>query len=208
MTRLFDALALVALRHAPSVAARWLLACSCCLLACATPTAATKPDKPQATAAEYYPLAVGNVWTYEVKLLGETRQIEVTTLRKNADGFVEDSTGAQFMADSYGVRDQKRYLLRNPIAAGTKWTNVVSVSSVESYEITGAGQPCEAPAGKWDNCVVVESRNRVEEGTVLVNEMTFAPGVGIVALSTVLESNGKRIPQSTLALLKFAPPKS
>ena len=133
---------------------------------------------------------------------------EVSTLRKNADGFVEDSTGAQFMADSYGVRDQKRYLLRNPIAAGTRWTNVVSVSSVENYEITGAGQPCEAPAGKWDGCVVVESRNRVEEGTVLVNEMTFAPGVGIVTLSTVLESNGKRIPQSTLSLIKFTPARS
>ena len=54
--------------------------------------------------------------------------------------------------------------------------------------------------------MTVESRNRVEEGTTLVNEMTFAPGVGIVRLSTVLESNGKRIPQSTLALVKFSPP--
>ena len=104
------------------------------------------------------------------------------------------------------MRDQKRYLLRNPIAAGTKWTNVVSVSSVEAYEITAANQPCDAPAGKWEGCVVVESRNRVEEGTVLVNEMTFAPGVGIVRLSTVLESNGKQIPQSTLALSKFNTP--
>lgn len=183
-------------------------ACALSLLACATTATNTKPEKPQQTAADFYPLAIGNTWTYEVKLLGETRQIEVATLRKNGEGFVEDSTGAQFMADNYGVRDQKRYLLRNPIAAGTKWTNVVSVSSVENYEITGAGQPCEAPAGKWEDCVVVESRNRVEEGTVLVNEMTFAPGVGIVTLSTVLESNGKRIPQSTLSLLKFAPPKT
>ena len=145
-------------------------------------------------------------WSYEVKLLGELRAIDVTTLRKNGDGFVEDSTGAQLLVDGFGVRDQKRYLLRNPIAAGTKWTNVVSVSSVESYEITAANQPCDAPAGKWDSCVTVESRNRVEEGTTLVNEMTFAPGVGIVRLSTVLESNGKRIPQSTLALMKFTAP--
>lgn len=187
---------------------RVFLACALLLVACTTASKATAPTRAQATAADFYPLAIGNTWSYEVKLLGETRQIEVSTLRKNAEGFVEDSTGAQFMADTYGVRDQKRYLLRNPIAAGTKWTNVVSVSSVENYEITGAGQPCEAPAGKWDGCVVVESRNRVEEGTVLVNEMTFAPGVGIVTLTTVLESNGKRIPQSTLALLKFAPPRS
>lgn len=173
------------------------------LAGCTTTTKTTAPSKPEITAAEFYPLGIGTTWSYEVKLLGETRMIDVTTLRKNSDGFVEDSTGAQFLIDGFGVRDQKRYLLRNPIATGTKWTNVVSVSSVEAYEITASGQPCDAPAGKWDGCVVVESRNRVEEGTTLVNEMTFAPGVGIVRLSTVLESNGKRIPQSTLALVKF-----
>ncbi len=187
---------------------RHLLLCAFALAACTTTSKATStgPGKPAPTAADFYPLALGTTWTYQVKLLGETRTIEVSTLRKTGEGFVEDSTGAQFMVDGFGVRDQKRYLLRNPIATGTKWTNVVSVSSVESYEILSAHQPCDAPAGKWEGCVVVESRNRVEEGTTLVNEMTFAPGVGIVRLSTVLESNGKQIPQSTLALVKFQPP--
>jgi hypothetical protein len=179
-----------------------------CLSACVTtPAGPGEARKPTVTAAEFYPLAVGNQWTYEVQLLGEKRTIDVSTLKKNPEGFVEDSTGAQFLADSYGVRDQKRYLLRNPIETGTRWTNVVSVSSIENYEIVAAQQACEAPAGKWEGCVVVESRNRVEEGTVLVNEMTFAPGVGIVRLNTVLESNGKQIPQSSLALLKFTPAK-
>lgn len=185
---------------------RIILFCALAATACTTAAKATVPTKPVISAGDYYPLTIGLTWSYEVKLLGETRMIDVTTLRKNADGFVEDSTGAQFLVDGFGVRDQKRYLLRNPIATGTKWTNVVSVSSVEAYEIIAANQPCEAPAGKWDGCVVVESRNRVQEGTTLVNEMTFAPGVGIVRLSTVLESNGKQIPQSTLALVKFTPP--
>jgi hypothetical protein len=176
------------------------------LAACVTTSGTTTPApaKTLPNAAEFYPLELGTVWTYEVKLLGESRNIEVTTLKKTSEGFVEDSTGAQFLTDSYGVRDQKRYLLRNPIETGTKWTNVVSVSSVENYEIIATSQPCDAPAGAWDGCVVVESRNRVEEGTVLVNEMTFAPRVGIVRLTTVLESNGKQIPQSSLALLKFS----
>lgn len=185
---------------------RLLICCALAAAACTTATKTTAPSKPEITAADFYPLTIGLTWSYEVKLLGETRMIDVTTLRKNGDGFVEDSTGAQFLVDGFGVRDQKRYLLRNPIAAGTKWTNVVSVSSVEAYEIIAANQPCDAPAGKWEGCVVVESRNRVQEGTTLVNEMTFAPGVGIVRLSTVLESNGKQIPQSTLALVKFALP--
>ncbi len=185
---------------------RLLLLSALALSACAASSSSSTKAEAGPQADAYYPLAVGTVWTYEVKLLGETRQIEVTTLRKNDDGFVEDSTGAQFLVDSFGVRDQKRYLLRNPIASGTKWTNVVSVSSVENYEILAVKQPCDAPAGSWENCVIVESRNRVQEGTTLVNEMTFAPGVGIVRLSTVLESNGKQIPQSTLALLKYVKP--
>lgn len=185
-----------------------LTALCCAALASAC---VTTPDKPAAakrepTAGDFYPLALGTTWTYEVQLLGETRTIDVKMLKVTDEGFVEDSTGAQFLVDAYGVRDQKRYLLRNPVAPGTKWNNVVSVQSVESYEIIGTNQPCDAPAGTWEGCVIVQSRNRVQEGTTLVNEMTFAPGVGIVRLSTVIESNGKQIPQSALALKKLARP--
>lgn len=188
---------------------RLMMLASMALAACAAPATSTTraPSEPSASAADFYPLAIGTTWAYEVRLLGETRRIAVSILRRSDDGFAIDSTGAAFLADSFGVRDQKRYLLRNPIAAGTKWTNVVSVSSVENYEIVSAGQPCDAPGGNWEGCVVVESRNRVQEGTTLVNEMTFAPRVGIVRLSTVLDSNGKRIPQSTLSLLEYTPPK-
>ena len=179
---------------------------SCVLAACASAPDAKKPVETGPIAGEFYPLAVGTTWSYEVNLLGEKRTIDVKIERQSPDGFVVDSTGAQLSVDSYGVRDQKRYLLRNPIVAGTKWTNVVSVSSVEHYEIIAADQPCDAPGGTWRGCVVVESRNKVEEGKVLVNEMTFAPGVGIVRLTTVLEAGGKKIPQSTLALLSFKRP--
>ncbi len=184
-----------------------LVALTACA-ACTTTSKATNdgPGAPKHEAREFYPLEIGSTWTYELKLLGsDPSQLEVKMLKKASEGFVEDSTGAQFLADAYGVRDQKRYLLRNPIEVGTKWTNVVSVSSVENYEIVAADQPCESPAGQWEGCVVVESRNRVNESTTLVNEMTFAPRVGIVKLATVLEANGKQLPQSRLSLLKFSP---
>jgi hypothetical protein len=141
-----------------------------------------------------------------VQLLGATNTVEVKLLKQNAEGYFEDSTGAAFLADAYGVRDHKRYLLRNPITVGTSWTNVVSVSSVEHYEILATNQPCTASAGSWTGCVVVESRNRVQEGRELINEYTLAPGVGIVSLATVLESDGKRIPQSRLELITFSKP--
>jgi Ni/Co efflux regulator RcnB len=182
---------------------RLLLVCAL-MSACATTSGSTSKTAEKAQdASVFYPLGLGTEWNYEVKLLGETRVVDVKITKKNDDGFIEDSMGAKLLTDSYGVRDQKRYLLRNPVVAGTKWTNVVSVSSVETYEILAVNQPCDSPAGTFENCVIVESRNRIKEGTTLVNEVTYAPNVGIVKLSTVLDAGDRQIPQSTLSLLKF-----
>lgn len=164
------------------------------------------PATPARTAGDYFALLPGARWSYEVELLGAKNAVEVTMVRQNGEGFFEDSTGAAFLVDSYGVRDQRRYLLRNPVEAGTKWTNVVSVSSIESYTVSSAGAPCQTRAGSWADCVVVESRNRVEEGKALVNEFTLAAGVGIVRVATVLEFGGKRLPQSHLELVAFTKP--
>ncbi len=167
----------------------------------APPPAVARP-----AAGDFFAWAPGTRWTYQRQFLGASETMEVRLLKKNADGYTEDSTGAQLLADAFGVRDQKRYLLRNPVAAGTTWTNVVSVSSVESYEILGTGQPCDTPAGSWQDCVVVESRNRIEAGKTLVNEYTLAPGVGIVRLATSLDAGKGRLPQARLELVGFARP--
>lgn len=159
----------------------------------------------QVRAADYYPLAVGNSWTYEVNMLGEQRTMQVK-IEGVANGFFRDSTGAELVADAFGVRDQKRYLLREPLEVGTSWTNVVSVSSVERYQITSVGLPCESPAGKFENCVVVESRNRATPTKTLVNDMTFAPGVGMVRVAMVLENSGQLVPQTTLVLQSYSTP--
>ncbi len=186
---------------------KYLAASLCLLCACATTPTGPKPPPVSAagfTAADYYPMAVGTVWAYEAAMLGERQGINVEMLRTEGE-YAIDSTGAQLMADGYGVRDQKRYLLRNPIEVGTKWTNVVSVSSIESYEIVSVDDVCETPAGKFTNCVVVHSSNRVKDGEMLLNDMSFAPKVGIVRIATSLDSHGKVIPQSQLTLTRFVP---
>lgn len=184
---------------------RSLLTLLCCA-SCATGTGTTTSTKgPGRTAADYFPLKVGTAWEYESSMLGEKRQVPVSIL-KVVDGLAEDSTGARLQADAFGVRDDRRYLLRNPVEAGTRWNNVVSPSSVENYEIIAADQPCEAPAGRWDGCVIVESRNRIDSTKTLVNEMTLAPGVGIVRMATTLDDGARRVPQAQLVLLKFKPP--
>ncbi len=169
---------------------------------CACATQARPPPAPVASAQDYYPLAVGNRWTYDTNFLGDRRErsVEIVAVR---DGYYIDNEGAQLTVDGLGVRDQKRYLLRDPIQLGSAWTNVVSASSIEHYRIAELGAPCRVPAGTFENCIRVESRNRKDEQRTLVNELTFAPAVGIVRIELTLESGGKRVPQSVFELKQF-----
>jgi hypothetical protein len=166
-------------------------------------TQAPVEEKPRDSAQlrDFYPLAVGNTWSYRVNGRGD-KTVDVKIL-KEEEGFFHDNQGGQLMADSFGIRDQKRYLLRGPVEPGRTWTNVVSVSSTERYEILQAGVTCEAPAGVFKDCVQVEGRNRVDADTTLINTFTFAPGVGLVRIQVEAERAGRRIPQTWLELMAY-----
>ena len=163
--------------------------------------APTSADAPESLAA-YYPLAVGNRWTYRVNGR-EDKPVTVEVL-KEEDGYFQDSQGGQLTVDGFGVRDRKRYLLREPLTEGSQWTNVVSVASTERYRILQAGVPCDAPAGAFSECVRVEASNRVDANTSLINEFTFARGVGIIRVAvSVQRGSGERLPQTSLELVSY-----
>lgn len=152
--------------------------------------------------ADYYPLAIGNRWTYDSQFLGEKGQRIIEVLRLE-DGFYVDNTGSRLALDAFGIRDDKRYILRGPLEVGRTWTNVVSVSSVEHYRIIEFGQSCQVPAGRFEVCVRVEGRNRVDAKTTLVNELTFAYGVGLVRIKTVAEIGERTVPQTDTVLSSY-----
>lgn len=152
--------------------------------------------------ASYYPLNVGNSWTYEVDMLGSKQSQQISIVGEE-NGTFKDSAGNELTIDTFGIRDQKRYLLRAPLEVGTKWNNVVSVSSYEQYQIIEAGQDCVSPAGTFHDCMVVEGKNRIEGDKTLVLTLTFAPNVGITSVVTQLEADGKHIPQTKLQLTAF-----
>jgi hypothetical protein len=170
---------------------------------CATTQNSTAPSlTPTLSVKDFQPLTIGTTWKYELTLLGAARAVDISLVKQEGQ-FTLDSTGAKFAIDQFGLRDDKRYLLRNPLTVGTSWTNVVSVSSIERYQILSAGQPCQEAGQQFDSCVVVLSRNTILEDKALENELTFAKGVGIVRVNTVLVDKGQRIPQSSLVLLRF-----
>jgi hypothetical protein len=180
------------------------------LLAAAAAACARAPAAPPPRAegpAAYFPLAVGNEWVYrdESPALPPGRQGGTRTVRileRTGDGYFRDSERGELRADRDCLHDRARRLLCGPIAVGTSWTSVVSVSSIERYEIAAVGEEVTTPAGRFRACVKVRGHNRAG-ATDLVNEITYAPGVGPVRIETFAVVDGKATPQFRALLQSY-----
>jgi hypothetical protein len=176
------------------------------LAACAHAPGARTGGQP--TPAHYFPLAVGNQWTWEDQSpqlpagqRGALRTVRI--VERTADGFFRDSERGELKAGVDCLRDRVRQLLCAPLAAGTSWKSVLSVSSTEKYEIAAVGEVVATPAGTFRDCVRVRAVNHAGAGTDLVNEITYAPGVGPVRIETFAVVDGKAAPQLRALLRSY-----
>jgi hypothetical protein len=177
------------------------------LLACAhAPEGAAPESNPSVSAstnaARYFPLAVGNRWTYRTTG-GDTTAVEEVEIRGVKDGQYADNRGRFLWVSPDGLRDQSRVILRSPVEVGRSWSVVLGPDSVEHWRIDSVGQPCTVPAGPFADCVDVESRISPKAGVQLVNHITFAAGVGVVKIRTTLVNNGVETPQTELLLTAY-----
>lgn len=182
-----------------------LLPLAALAVACArAPVPAPRASDP----ADFFPLAVGNEWIYsdESPVQPPERRGSVRTVRivdRTKDGYYRDSERGELRADRDCLHDRTRQLLCGPIEAGTSWASVVSVSSTERYEIAAVGEVVTTPAGRFENCVKVRAHNRAAPTTDLVNEITYAPGVGPVRIETFVVVSGKVTPQFRALLQSY-----
>ena len=156
--------------------------------------------------AEYYPLAVGNSWTYTTTFLEQDQADLVVSIVKEENGYFIDNrpTPSKLKFDGIGLRDGSiRYLLKGPVTKGNKWMSVADVRTVERYEITGIDEKIKVPAGVFDKCVKVEMEVKMTETRSMVNQMIFAPGVGIVRIKTHMKEGAKQVPQTMMALKTY-----
>jgi hypothetical protein len=176
------------------------------LVACAhAPAPGAGPSR---APARWFPLAVGNEWTWEdqspqlpADRRGTLRTVRIT--ERTADGFYRDNERGELRAEADCVRDRVRQLLCAPLRVGTSWKSVVSVSSTERYEIAAVGEAVTTPAGTFKDCVRVRAVNRAGAGTDLVNEITYAPGVGPVRIETFVVKDGAAAPQLRALLRSY-----
>lgn len=183
-----------------------LLPLAALALACAGAPAA--PARPAADVAEYFPLAVGNTWTYvdeSPALPPDRRGAErvVRILERTADGYFRDSDRGELRVDSGCVHDRLRRLLCAPLRTGARWASVVSASSTERFEIAGVEESVVTPAGRFDRCVRVRAHNRASATADAVLEITYAPGVGPVRIETFAVVQGQVTPQVRAVLKSF-----
>lgn len=174
----------------------------------AAPVAPSGAAAPAAgTAADYFPLAVGNEWVWDdvSPQLASPRQGSRTVriVSRTDDGYFRDNERTDLRADAECVRDRVRRLLCRPLAAGGGWKSVVSVSSTERYEIVAVGERVEVPAGRYDGCIRVRAHNRAGPTSEHVMELTYAPGVGPVRLETWAIVDGVAAPQIRAVLRSF-----
>ncbi|MGC3998382.1 MAG: hypothetical protein QM767_13265 [Anaeromyxobacter sp.] len=157
--------------------------------------------------AEFWPLAVGNEWSYVDQspaipaARGKVHTVRV--IERMADGYYRDDQRAELRVDGDCVHDRQRRLLCRPLAEGNAWSSVVSVSSVERFEIAAVNETVEVPAGRFEGCVRVRSHNRASPTTDHILEITYAPLVGPVRIETFVVVDGRVTPQSRNLLQSY-----
>lgn len=150
--------------------------------------------------AEFYPLEVGNSWTYvdESPALAPATRGASRTVRiveQTADGYFRDSERGELKADATCLHDRVRRILCAPFQQGASWSSIAAPGSTERFEIAAVDETVKTPAGEFRGCVKVRARNRADADTEQVLEITYAPGVGVVRLETFAVVKGAVSPQ-------------
>jgi hypothetical protein len=176
------------------------------LAACSHAPPAPRPAAVQGAEA-YFPLAVGNEWTYldrSPQLPADApRRRTVRILSRNAEGYFVDSEKGELRFVPPCVQDRVRRLVCAPLDVGASWSSVVSVTSTEHYRIAAVGETVTTPAGTFEGCLRVRASNRAGEDVENVLEIAYAPGVGPVRIETFAVVKGKPVPQVRAELAAY-----
>jgi hypothetical protein len=154
-----------------------------------------------ATAADYYPLANGWKWAFDVEQDGVNILATYAVLERNGDVAVVQAGDEKLMyaVTPEGVAQKDGdmmgdYVIKNPLRAGTEW-NVAGGRA----KITSVTEEVNVDSvGRYAGCVVVEV-TRVSP--MRVTRTTFAPDLGPIALEMQVQ-DGQTFKTTTRAKLR------
>ena len=123
--------------------------------------AASAPSAATADPALYYPLAVGNSWTYQVTDPSGIHEDTIRIVGRDGPWFIDDHRG-KIRVDPEGVRDGDRYLLHAPLQTSSRWSAVEDLV-VQRFEITAPDAKIDTKAGVFSGCVIGRNEQPLPE---------------------------------------------
>ena len=136
---------------------------------------------PSESAADYYPLAKGWRWAYQLDKGGERMLAFYAVVERIEDTAViqagEERLAYAVTPEGIARRDGMRvadFVLKNPVRAGATW-------AIEGGEakIADVGKTVTTPAGDFPNCATVEEKRTNPDRVV---RTVYAAGVGPVSI--------------------------
>ena len=160
-----------------------------------------------ADVAQYFPLAVGNSWSYRI-VPGPPEPQQVQILKRSDKGFFVDDRGGKLMLKTDGIFDGDRYLLQGPLVVDHSWTALPRNQGLERYRIVATDAVVTVPAGTFSPCVEVRGEQPTPHGAPpgkLLVSWTYARGVGLIRFEQQVVLDGQA-PMTTakMDLLSFA----
>lgn len=175
--------------------------------ACATTGGGSDAVRPRAglTAADYYPLADGWKWAYDLERDGEKILAIYAVTESRPEGatitvgpeqlhYAVTSDGIA-QSDAAGVGD---FVLKNPLTKGATWPVAGGTATVISTteEVT-------VDAGHFYDCALIEV---VRTDPPRIARTTFAPDIGPVTLEFQVQQDGKYVVNTRARLRSITKP--
>jgi hypothetical protein len=157
----------------------------CLVAACATGSGVVAAPK-ALDPLDFYPLRVGNAWSYDVDTGELSTTLAVTRVEAFDGTIAELRTGEsvvryQVASDGIRLRGADAWLIRGPIRVGSTWP----APGGRSAEIVSLGAMSETPAGRFDGCLEV-----LEVGGKLDLEVrtVYCRGIGPTIVTSTMRS--------------------
>jgi len=173
------------------------------LIVLTDPVSFAGQDKKDKKTPDYYPLQVGNQWSYKLEANGKefamiNRIARIETIDEKKYAVLEAEVGGKATATEHLRHTDKGIvrlrtnnfecvppivLVKNPVKPGDKWGGKLTImdgvaNRDAKYDAVAEEEMVKVPAGRFKTLRVAI---RIEEGDKVVNTTYwFAPGVGFV----------------------------
>jgi len=171
-----------------------------CTVACGgSGPGAAEPNEDPFDPLVLYPLALGNVWSYNIDTGTDMATLAITRVIAVVGRRIEVSSGGDPAV--YDLRPEGIYqpgtetwLLRRPIRAGAEWPS----TGGRTARVASVSAAVETPAGAFTGCVRIEESGGETGQTI---RTVYCPNVGPVLVESVTQLELARTPVRVIGRL-------